>query len=46
MLGQKLGHFLFKYDDVHKQASILSGGELARLAIAIISISEIDFFIY
>lgn len=45
MLRQQLGHFLFKYDDVHKQASILSGGELARLAIAMISISEIDLLI-
>jgi ATPase subunit of ABC transporter with duplicated ATPase domains len=45
MLRQQLGHFLFKYDDVHKPASVLSGGELARLAIAIISISEIDLLI-
>ncbi|MBH8566189.1 ABC-F family ATP-binding cassette domain-containing protein [Nostoc sp. CENA67] len=45
LLRQQLGHFLFKYDDVHKSASILSGGELARLAIAIISISEIDLLI-
>ena len=42
---QQLGHFLFKYDDVHKSASVLSGGELARLAIAMISISEIDLLI-
>ncbi|MDF2388656.1 ABC-F family ATP-binding cassette domain-containing protein [Nostoc ellipsosporum NOK] len=45
LLRQQLGHFLFKYDDVHKSASVLSGGELARLAIAIISISEIDLLI-
>ncbi|WP_193194428.1 ribosomal protection-like ABC-F family protein [Nostoc sp. MG11] len=45
LLRQQLGHFLFKYDDVHKTASVLSGGELARLAIAIISISEIDLLI-
>jgi ATPase subunit of ABC transporter with duplicated ATPase domains len=45
LLRQQLGHFLFKYDDVHKPASVLSGGELARLAIAIISISEIDLLI-
>ncbi|QLE55904.1 ribosomal protection-like ABC-F family protein [Nostoc sp. TCL26-01] len=45
MLRQQLGHFLFKYDDVHKPASLLSGGELARLAIAMISISEIDLLI-
>ncbi|MEH2179838.1 ATP-binding cassette domain-containing protein [Nostoc sp.] len=32
LLRQQLGHFLFKYDDVHKSASVLSGGELARLA--------------
>ncbi|MBD2500062.1 ribosomal protection-like ABC-F family protein [Anabaena azotica] len=44
-LRQQLGHFLFKYNDVHKSASVLSGGELARLAIAIISISEIDLLI-
>lgn len=45
LLRQQLGHFLFKYDDVHKTASVLSGGELARLAIAIVSISEIDLLI-
>ncbi|BAY19326.1 ABC transporter-related protein [Nostoc sp. HK-01] len=45
LLRQQLGHFLFKYDDVHKSAFVLSGGELARLAIAMISISEIDLLI-
>ncbi|MDZ8052692.1 MAG: ribosomal protection-like ABC-F family protein [Aulosira sp. ZfuVER01] len=45
LLRQQLGHFLFKYDDVHKSASVLSGGELARLAIAIVSICEIDLLI-
>lgn len=45
LLRQQLGHFLFKYDDVNKPASVLSGGELARLAIAIISISKIDLLI-
>jgi ATPase subunit of ABC transporter with duplicated ATPase domains len=45
LLRQQLGHFLFKYDDVHKSASVLSGGELARLAIAMIGISEIDLLI-
>jgi ATPase subunit of ABC transporter with duplicated ATPase domains len=45
LLRQQLGHFLFKYDDVHKSAAVLSGGELARLAIAIISICEIDLLI-
>ncbi|MEC4812805.1 MAG: ATP-binding cassette domain-containing protein [Scytonema sp. PMC 1069.18] len=45
LLRQQLGHFLFKYDDVHKPTSVLSGGELARLAIAIVSVSEIDLLI-
>lgn len=45
LLRQQLGHFLFKNDDVNKSASVLSGGELARLAIAIISISQIDLLI-
>ncbi|BAZ42889.1 ABC transporter-related protein [Calothrix sp. NIES-4101] len=44
-IRQQLGHFLFKYDDVYKPTSVLSGGELARLAIAIISISAIDLLI-
>ncbi len=45
LLRQQLGHFLFKYDEVNKSASVLSGGELARLVIAMISISEIDLLI-
>ncbi|RCJ20647.1 ABC transporter [Nostoc sp. ATCC 43529] len=45
LLRQQLGHFLFKYDEVNKSAFVLSGGELARLAIAMISISEIDLLI-
>ncbi|HEY9891800.1 MAG TPA: ABC-F family ATP-binding cassette domain-containing protein [Candidatus Sericytochromatia bacterium] len=45
LLRQQLGHFLFFNDDVYKSASALSGGELARLAIAIISISKIDWLI-
>ncbi|MDF5710402.1 MAG: ABC-F family ATP-binding cassette domain-containing protein [Nostoc sp. S4] len=45
LLRQQLGHFLFKDDEVNKSASVLSGGELARLAIAMISISEIDLLI-
>ena len=45
LLRQQLGHFLFKNDDVNKSTSVLSGGELARLAIAIISISQIDLLI-
>jgi ATPase subunit of ABC transporter with duplicated ATPase domains len=42
---QQLGHFLFFNDDVYKPAEALSGGELARLAIAMISITEIDWLI-
>lgn len=45
LIRQQLGHFLFFNDDVHKPASILSGGELARLAIAMISIAAIDLLI-
>lgn len=45
LLRQQLGHFLFFNDDVYKPASALSGGELARLAIAMITISEIDLLI-
>jgi ATPase subunit of ABC transporter with duplicated ATPase domains len=45
LLRQQLGHFLFFNDDVFKKASLLSGGELARLAIAMISIADIDLLI-
>ncbi|MBW4512763.1 MAG: ATP-binding cassette domain-containing protein [Scytonematopsis contorta HA4267-MV1] len=45
LLRQQLGHFLFFNDDVFKKASSLSGGELARLAIAMISIADIDLLI-
>lgn len=45
LLRQQLGHFLFLNDDVYKSASVLSGGELARLAIAMITISELDLLI-
>ncbi|MBE7379796.1 MAG: ABC-F family ATP-binding cassette domain-containing protein [Leptolyngbya sp. SIO1E4] len=45
VLRQQLGHFLFFNDDVDKVASVLSGGELVRLAIAMITISEIDLLI-
>ncbi|ESA32137.1 abc transporter [Leptolyngbya sp. Heron Island J] len=45
LLRQQLGHFLFFNDDVFKMASVLSGGELARLAISMITISEIDLLI-
>lgn len=45
LLRQQLGHFLFFNNEVHKSASVLSGGELARLAIAMITISELDLLI-
>lgn len=45
LLRQQLGHFLFFNDDVYKSALVLSGGELARLAIAMITISELDLLI-
>jgi ATPase subunit of ABC transporter with duplicated ATPase domains len=45
LIRQQLGHFLFFNNEVNKPASVLSGGELARLAIAIVSISEIDWLI-
>ncbi|MEO0397302.1 MAG: ATP-binding cassette domain-containing protein, partial [Cyanobacteria bacterium P01_A01_bin.137] len=45
LLRQQLGHFLFFNDDVHRVASVLSGGELARLAMAMVTISEIDLLI-
>lgn len=45
LLRQQLGHFLFFNDSVYKSASVLSGGELARLAIAMITISELDLLI-
>lgn len=45
LLRQQLGHFLFFNDEVYKSASVLSGGELARLAIAMITISELDLLI-
>jgi ATPase subunit of ABC transporter with duplicated ATPase domains len=45
LLRQQLGHFLFFNETVHQLAAGLSGGELARLAIAMISISEIDLLI-
>ncbi|WP_416671677.1 ribosomal protection-like ABC-F family protein [Egbenema bharatensis] len=44
-IRQQLGHFLFFNQDVYKLASRLSGGELARLAIAMITIAEIDLLI-
>lgn len=45
LLRQQLGHFLFFNETVNKRASVLSGGELARLAIAMISIAKIDLLI-
>jgi ATPase subunit of ABC transporter with duplicated ATPase domains len=45
LLRQQLGHFLFFNDDVYKNASVLSGGELARLAVATITVSKIDWLI-
>lgn len=45
LLRQQLGHFLFFDQDVYKRAAGLSGGELARLAIALISIAQIDWLI-
>ncbi|HEY9630054.1 MAG TPA: ATP-binding cassette domain-containing protein [Coleofasciculaceae cyanobacterium] len=45
LLRQQLGHFLFFNDDVYKSAAVLSGGELARLAIALITVSELDLLI-
>jgi ATPase subunit of ABC transporter with duplicated ATPase domains len=44
-IRQQLGHFLFFNQAVEKPASVLSGGELARLALAMISIAAIDLLI-
>ena len=45
LIRQQLGHFLFFNDDVDKPANVLSGGELARLAIAMLTISALDLLI-
>lgn len=45
LLRQQLGHFLFSHDDIHKISAVLSGGELARLAMAMITIAQIDLLI-
>lgn len=42
---QQLGHFLFRHGDVHKPAAGLSGGELARLAIAMITVSSLELLV-
>ena len=44
-LRQQLGHFLFFNQTVNQPASTLSGGELARLAMAMISIANLDLLI-
>ncbi|MBD1853995.1 ribosomal protection-like ABC-F family protein [Leptolyngbya sp. FACHB-711] len=44
-MRQQLGHFLFFDQAVNKKASVLSGGELARLALAMISVAQIDWLI-
>lgn len=45
LIRQQLGHFLFFNDEANKPAELLSGGELARLALAMVSISEIDLLV-
>ncbi|MFM7426176.1 MAG: ATP-binding cassette domain-containing protein [Elainella sp.] len=45
MIRQQLGHFLFFETTINQQAATLSGGELARLVLAMISIAEIDLLI-
>jgi len=44
-LRQQLGHFLFFNQAMDKPASALSGGELARLALAMITIAAVDLLI-
>jgi len=45
LIRQQLGHFLFLDEAVNKSASVLSGGEVARLALAMISVAQIDCLI-
>ncbi|HBB30710.1 MAG TPA: ABC transporter ATP-binding protein [Cyanobacteria bacterium UBA8803] len=45
LIRQQLGHFLFGNDEVNKKAEVLSGGELARLAISMITVSEIELLV-
>jgi ATPase subunit of ABC transporter with duplicated ATPase domains len=45
VLRQQLGNFLFFNDEVHKSVAMLSGGELARLTLAIVGICEIDLLV-
>ncbi len=40
-----LARYLFRGDDVFKQISLLSGGERARLALAILSLEEANFLL-
>ncbi len=40
-----LGAFLFSGDDIHKQVSVLSGGEKARLALYKLMLTETNFLI-
>ncbi len=45
LVRQQLGHFLFGDRIISKSTSALSGGELARLVLAMISVSAIDLLI-
>jgi ATPase subunit of ABC transporter with duplicated ATPase domains len=45
LMRQQLGHFLFFNQEVHKPTAVLSGGELARLALALISVAALDLLI-